>query len=165
MNINATPYRVFTSATVTFSLIFLCPFAARADTSAQTQKAIQAVCSHAAASYGKRDLSGFITIYAPDFTVRSVSGRKSNFRQNIAGIANSFAKDNIRANAVCAVSQVIPQGNQARAVLHWHYISVHSAPAYTLIRDYQEQSLWKKTASGWQETSGDMVSDALQYRR
>ena len=99
--------------------------------------------------------------------VRSVSGRKTNFRQNQAGIANAFAKDNLQASAVCTASQVVSQGSQARAVLHWHYVTriVHGALPYMITRNYQEQSLWKKTAGGWQEVSADMTHDTVDYRR
>lgn len=56
----------------------------------------------------------------------------------------------------------------ARAVLRWHYVSrigrSASVPAYTLTRDYEEQSVWKKSAGGWQERGMDMTRDTLTYR-
>ncbi len=167
MNTNATQYPVVALLAVALSFIFLRPFTARADTPAQTQKAIQAVCSRAAVSYQRRDLSGLIAMYAPNFTLTNVAGRKTNFRQSLAGIANLFARDNYKTTASCTASQVVTQGSQARVVLHWHYASrkLHASPAYTTTRDYQEQSLWKKTAAGWQEASADMVHDVVDYRR
>ncbi len=166
MNTIVTPRPAVVSIAAALSSIALCPLAVQADTSAQTQKAIQAVCSRAATGYGKRDLSSFVAMYSPSFMVRNVAGRKANFRQNQAGLANLFAKNNLQAKAVCSVSQVIPQGSQARATLHWHYVTqVQATTAYTVTRDYQEQSLWKKTAGGWQEVSADLTRDTIEYRR
>ncbi len=167
MNTNTMQCRVIASTVAAFSFALLYPSTARADTPAQTQKAIQAVCSRTAASYAKRDLSSFIAMYSPSFTLRNVAGRSFNFRQNQADIANTFAKDNLRASAVCTVSQVVSQGSQAQAVLHWHYVfrTKHGTLSYMVTRDYQEQSLWKKTAGGWQEVSADMTHDTVDYRR
>lgn len=146
-----------------------CPAKSRADTPAQVQKAIQAVCDHSVASTARRDLAGFMAMYAPDFTASNISGRKSNYRQIQAGVASTFARNDYHGVGHCTVSQVVPLGNQARALLHWHYTTVHtrsaSAPAYTYTRDYVEQSVWKKLPNGWHETSSQMAHDVIDYRR
>lgn len=142
---------------------------ARADTPAQARQGIQAVCDRAAASYGRRNLSGFMAMYSPNCVLRNVVGRKENFRQNQAGIAEIFAGNGYSSTAHCTASQVIPQGNQARAVLRWHYITRHSrsasALAYTVVRDYEEHSVWKKLPGGWLEMAADMTRDTVDYRR
>ncbi len=168
MNINAMPARFFACLMSTFVFaVLLYPFLARADTPAQTQKAIQAVCNCAAASYDRRDLSGFMALYAPNFTEKSVPGRKSNRLQLIAGAAIIFANNDEKPTSSCTVSQVVSQGNQAKAVLHWHHVthSLRSALAYTVIRDFQAQTLWKKTAGGWLEASADVTRSIIDYRR
>ena len=145
----------------------LCLISARADTPAQAQKAIQAVCNRTAASYDRRDLSGFTALYAPDFTERSVPGRRSNRLQLVAGAASIFADSNEKSTSSCTVSQVVSQGKQAWAVLHWHHVthSLRATPACTIIRDFQAQTAWKKTASGWQETSADVTRSISDYHR
>jgi len=129
------------------SIFLACPFTAQADTAAQARQAIQAVCDRAAAGYGRRDLSGSMTMFSPVFVLRNVTGRKVNFRQNQASVASAFASDEYSTVAHCTVSEVVPEGNQARAILHWHYITHHSrsasAPAYTIMRDYEERTIWK----------------------
>ena len=164
---NFTKCRAFASIAVALSFIPLCSFTARADTPAQTQKAIQAVCNRAAASFDRRDLPGFIALYAPNFTEGSVPGRRSNRLQLIAGTASFFANNNEKMTSSCTVSQVVSQGNQARAVLHWHHVthSLRLVPAYTVVRDVQVQTLWRKTAGGWQEASADVTRSIVEYRR
>lgn len=146
-----------------------CPAKSRADTPAQTQKAIQAVCDRASASVARRDLAGFMAMYAPDFTLRSVGGYRENFRQIQAGMANAFARDELHDVGHCTVIQVVPAGNQARVVLRWHYMDHRtrfaSAPAYTFTRDYEEQSVWRKLPNGWHEASGQLTHDVIDYRR
>ncbi len=135
---NTTIFRLCAFAPIAAALSFISLHlsTAQADTPVQTQKAIQAVCSRAAVSYQRRDLSGLIAMYSPAFLVRNVSGRKVNSRQNMAGFANIFAKDDFHASAVCTASQVILQGTQARAILHWHFVSrtVHAKLPYTVTR-------------------------------
>lgn len=146
-----------------------CPAKSRADTPAQTQKAIQAVCGHASASNNRRDLTGVIAMYALGFTASTVTGHKSNFRQLQANFAVAFARDNYHTVGHCTASQVVPLGNQARAVLQWRFTDRHARPAsasaYTYTRDYVEQSIWKKRPAGWHETSGQMTHDIIDYRR
>lgn len=108
---------------------FACPAKAPADTPAQVQKAIQAVCDRAVASYGRRDLAGFMAIYSPDFVVSGVIGRKVGFRRNEANIANQFARNDYRGVGRCTVSEVLPDGSHARAMLHWHFTNHHSRSA------------------------------------
>ena len=167
MNTTALPSRASACFFITLGFISLCPFTARADTPVQTQKAIQAICNRAAASFDRRDLSGFTALYAPDFTERSVPGRRSNRLQLIAGTASFFANPNERTTSSCRVSQAISQGNEARAVLQWHHVthSLSSFPAFTLTRDVQVQTLWKKTGGGWQEASADVTHSTTDYRR
>ncbi len=146
-----------------------CPAKSRADTPAQTQKAIQAICDRASASVARRDLAGFMAMYAPDFTLKNVVGRKSNYRQLQASMADVFARDDYHEAGHCTVSQVVPLGNQARALLHWHFTDRHarsaSAPAYTYARDYVEESVWKKRPDGWHETSAQMTHDTIDHQR
>ena len=143
--------------------------AAYADTPAQAQKAIQAACNRAAVSYARRDLSGFMGMYSPGYVSRTVTGRRGNFRQLQAGIARAFARENDSATARCVVSQVSAQGGVEGAVVRWHFVTrigrTASAPAYTLVRDYEEQSVWNKSGGGWRQTSADMTRDTLTYRR
>jgi hypothetical protein len=166
---NTIVVRCRTSAAVAAAFIFisLCPSTAWTDTPTQTQKAIQVVCNRAAASYDKRDLSGFTAIYATNFTDKSVLGPKSNRLQLVSGAALMFANANEKTTSSCTVSQVISRGNQAKAVLHWHHDtrSLRSVPAYTITRDFQAQTLWKKTAGGWQEVSADVTRSTTEYRR
>lgn len=141
----------------------------RADTPAQVGQAIQAVCNRATASFGKRDLSGFIAMYSPALTVRSVPGHVTDFRQTQVGFANAFANPHYRGTAHGTVLQVVPQGNHARAVLRWHYVSRYtgSLPSqnFMIVRDYEEQSLWEKSSRGWVETVSNISHDVLDYRR
>lgn len=157
----------FASIGVALSFISLCSSTARADTPAQTQKAIQAICSRAAVSYDRRDLSGFMAMYSPNFTEQSVTGRKSNRLQLVSGAALLFANDNVKTTSSRIVSQVASQGNQVSAVLHWHHVThpLRPVPAYTKIGDFQAQTLWKKTAGGWQEASADVIRSTTEYRR
>ncbi len=104
-----------------------------ADTPAQ---AIQAVCDRAAESYGRQDLAGFMAMYSPGYIVKNVEGHKGNFRQVQSGMGIIFAKNGGRAKAHCTVSRIVAQGDQARAVMQWRYVILHSrsasAPAYTI---------------------------------
>lgn len=137
-----------------------------ADTPTQ---AIQAVCDRAAESYGRQDLAGFIAMYSPGYIVKSVEGHKANFRQVQSGMGIIFAKNGGKTTAHCTVSRVVVQGDQARAVMQWRYVILHSrsasAPAYTIIRGYEASSIWKKLAGGWKETSADVTHNFLDYRR
>ncbi len=151
------------------SAALICPAKARADTPAQVQKAIQAVCDHAAACTARRDLAGFMAMYAPNFMERNVGGYKENFRQVQAGAANAFARDNYPSMGHCTGSQVVPLGNQARAILRWHYtahtLCSSSTAAYTYTRDYEEQSVWRKLPNGWHEIGAQITHDMSDYRR
>lgn len=146
-----------------------CPAKARADTPAQVQKAIQAVCDRASASVTRRDLAGFMAMYASGFKGSTVSGWKVDFRQVQAGSANTLAESNCRYVSHCMVSPVMLVGNQARTVLRWHYVEHHgrsaSAPAYMYVRDDVEQTVWKKLPSGWHQTSSQVLRDVNDYRR
>lgn len=142
---------------------------ARADTPAQTRQAIQTVVERATASYGRRDLFGFLAMFSPNFVVRSVGGRKETFRREQAGIASLFARNDYTAAAHCTVSQVVLQGDQARAIMHWHYVTHFSrsaaAPAYTVVRDYEDQATWKKLPGGWREVAADQTHDTTDSKR
>ena len=141
----------------------------QADTPAQVQKAIQAACDRATFSYQQRNLAGYNAMFAPEFSAAAVTGRRTNFLQNQANAADAFANNKQTITARCTVSQVVLQGNKAKAILQWHYVSHHfrsaSTPAYTITRDYQEQALWKKSSSGWQEVIGQMTHDVIDYQR
>lgn len=142
---------------------------ARADTPAQMRQAIQAVCDRAAASYGRRDLAGFMAMYSPDLLVRNVEGNPATFRQLQSGLKILLARNGPNATGRCTVSQVTPQGLGARAVLHWHYL-IHrprskSAPAYTIMRSYEATAVWKKLPGGWKEASADVTHNVIEYKR
>ncbi len=143
--------------------------AIHADTPAQARQAIQATCDRAAASYARRDLVGYMAIYSPDFSLRSVEGHKSAFRQVQSGMKIIFARNGTNTMSHCTVSQVVPQGDGARATVQWHYV-VHrsrsaSAPACTITRGYKAVAVWKKLPGGWKETSADVIrNDYLEYR-
>lgn len=142
--------------------------AAQVDTPAQVQAALQAACSRSAASDRSRDLTGAMAMYAPNFVTTSVTGRKANFQQVQAGAAYAFARINNHSVGHCTVSQVTTRGDQAQAVLHWHYTTTlsrsASAPAYTYVCDYQEQTTWKKLPGGWRETSAQATGHAVYTR-
>ncbi len=142
---------------------------ASADTPAQARQAIQAACDRAATAYGARDLAGYMAMRSPTLALRDVQGRKGNFRGEQTGVAGLFARNNYTAAARCAVSQVALQGNQARAVLRWRYVTHFSrsasTPAYTIVRTYEEQTTWAKLPGGWREVAGDITHDTLDYKR
>jgi hypothetical protein len=165
---NTIQYRLTVCSLIALSsILFSCSLKVQADTPAQTQKAIQVACNHAAASFDRRDLSGFVALYAPNFTEESVPGRKSNRLQLIAGTASFFANNNEKTTSSCTVSQVVLQGSQAKAILHWDHItrSLRLVPAYTILRDVQVRTIWKKTAGSWQEASADVTRSVVEYRR
>ena len=141
----------------------------QADTSAQVGRTIQTICNRASTSFGKRDLSGFMAMYSPSFTLTSIPGRVTNYRQTQAGVANAFADNHYSATVRCIVSQVFVQGNHAKAVLNWHYVSRYTSNSpsqrYEIRRDYEEQSLWEKSSRGWLEVASDITHDVLDYHR
>jgi len=135
----------------------------------QAKHSIQIICNRAAMSFQNRDLLGFMAMYSPNFTVTSVPGHVTNFRQTQSGIANTFANNHCSAIVRCAVSQVVPQGKYAKVVSRWHYVihytSSSAAQAYTIVRDYEEKSIWEKSPLGWHEATSDITHDVLDYRR
>jgi len=159
-------------ASVTVALIAgasaLTPIA-RADTPAQTRQTIQAVCNRAAASYERRDASGFMAMHSPNFTARNVTGRKATLSQERAAIAKAMTRKGVYEAAQCLVSPVVFQGSRAAVVLHWRFTTHHarssSVPAYTMVRAYDEQTTWEKVPQGWQEDSADMTRDVAEYKR
>ncbi len=101
--------------------------------------------------------------------MRSVSGSKFTLQQDKAATAKHFARNDYRDSIRCYVSDVTVRGNQAQAILHWHYV-VHyvrsaAGPTYTEIRDYQEQTLWKKLPSGWHAVTADETRNIFDYHR
>lgn len=148
MNTTILKFCTFASVAAALSFTALRPSTARADTPAQTQKAIQAVCSRAAASYQRHDLTGIMAMCSPDCTIRNVMGRKITCRQSRGALAKAFTKNNYNPIVQCIVSQAAVQGNTANAVLRWHCIDHHqrsvSSPAYVYIRNYKRMLFGRK---------------------
>lgn len=151
-----------------FGLSILAP-AAHADTPAQTRQAIQRICDQHISSYQRGDTAGFMANRSPDFAERSTSGVTTTLRQEQAWQMKHITRKGLHNVIHCRISDVTLQGSRAKAVLHWEFITYHtrssSAPAYTLKRNYDEQTTWQKLPQGWLEASADMTRDVIEYKR
>jgi hypothetical protein len=154
------------SALFVGGLLFLGDGTARADTPAQVQQALRLVCDRSAASYSRRDLAGYMAMYAPNCIITSASGKSATFLQFQAGTAREIAGKTMGVTRY-TVQYVTVQGDRAQARITRHFVKhfpTHK-PAYTFTYDVVENASWIKQPTGWRMTAVQMLRDVQTYQR